>query len=76
MPAGTWYAGVEGDDHTDCTYTITINKFDCPMNCSDRGTCLHAANGTRMCQCDEVCLCTSESWSHAVRLSPRGGNDS
>lgn len=54
MHAGTWYAGVEGDDHTDCTYTITINKFDCPMNCSGRGTCIHAQNGSRVCECDEV----------------------
>lgn len=52
--AGTWYAGVEGDDHSDCKYTITINKFDCPLNCSGRGTCLHAANGTRSCLCDQV----------------------
>ena len=59
MHAGTWYAGVEGDDHNDCTYTITINKFDCPLNCSGRGTCIHKDNGTRTCQCDEVWSFTS-----------------
>lgn len=50
---GTWFAGIEGDDHIDCKYTITINKFDCPLNCSNRGTCVHQSNGTRTCQCDE-----------------------
>lgn len=59
MHAGTWYAGVEGDDHNDCTYTITINKFDCPLNCSGRGTCIHKDNGTRTCQCDKVWSFTS-----------------
>ncbi|DBB04188.1 hypothetical protein WJX77_010421 [Trebouxia sp. C0004] len=50
---GTWFAGVEGDDHTDCKYTITINKFECPLNCSGRGICLHASNGTRSCDCQQ-----------------------
>ncbi|KAL3154641.1 hypothetical protein ABBQ32_014088 [Trebouxia sp. C0010 RCD-2024] len=50
---GTWYAGVEGSEHSDCTYTVTINKFDCPMNCSSRGTCMHMTNGSRSCDCDQ-----------------------
>ena len=51
---GTWFAGVEGDDHSDCKYTITINKFECPLNCSGRGTCVHASNGTRSCDCQQL----------------------
>ena len=54
MLAGLWYAGVEGDDHADCKYTITINKYDCPLNCNGRGTCVHASNGSRTCNCDQV----------------------
>ena len=54
LVAGIWYVGVEGDDHSDCTYTITVNKFDCPLNCSSRGTCVHMTNGSRSCECDQV----------------------
>lgn len=52
--AGTWYAGVNGDDVKTCQYTITISKYECPMNCSSRGSCLHHDNGTRTCVCDKV----------------------
>ena len=52
--AGTWYAGINGDDAMECKFTLSINKFDCPLNCSGRGRCIHNTNGTHTCQCDEV----------------------
>ena len=52
--AGTWYAGINGDDAMECKFTLSINKFDCPLNCSGRGRCIHNTNGTHTCLCDEV----------------------
>lgn len=46
--------GVNGDDAGTCKYTISISKYSCPMNCSNRGTCLTAANNTRTCDCYKV----------------------
>ena len=38
----------------ECKFTLSINKFDCPLNCSGRGRCIHNTNGTHTCLCDEV----------------------
>jgi hypothetical protein len=46
------YAGVFASGGTDASFTVSFDVFDCPMNCSDRGTCVVAANGTRVCHCD------------------------
>ncbi|EIE26855.1 hypothetical protein COCSUDRAFT_39831 [Coccomyxa subellipsoidea C-169] len=48
---GRWFVGVNGDDAHTCNYTLSISKYNCPMNCSNRGTCVSAANGTRSCDC-------------------------
>ena len=55
--AGQWFVGVNGDDSSTCKYTISISKYNCPMNCNDRGTCLISDNGTRTCDCNKVSLC-------------------
>ncbi len=47
--------GVNGDDAGACNYTISISKYSCPLNCSNRGECLTAANNTRTCKCNKVC---------------------
>ena len=52
--AGEWYLGVNGEDAGTCKYTLTISKFDCPMNCTSQGTCQHQANGTHTCLCNKV----------------------
>ena len=54
---GKWYVGVNGDDAGACKYTISISKYSCPLNCSNRGECITAANNTRTCKCSKVCLC-------------------
>jgi hypothetical protein len=51
MGAGKWFVGVNGDDAGICNYTLSISKFNCPMNCNNRGTCSVGANGTRTCEC-------------------------
>ncbi|KAK9810844.1 hypothetical protein WJX73_001470 [Symbiochloris irregularis] len=47
---GTWYAGVVGDDYKTCNYTVTINKYACPMNCNGHGTC-NTLGANRTCEC-------------------------
>jgi len=49
-----WFVGVNGDDSSTCKYTTSISKYNCPMNCTDRGTCLISDNGTRTCECNKV----------------------
>ena len=46
--------GVNGDDAHNCSLTLSITKYSCPLNCSNRGTCQHLENGTRTCMCDKV----------------------
>ena len=52
--AGRWYLGVNGDDANTCKYTLSISKYSCPMNCSNRGVCMTAENNTRTCDCNKV----------------------
>lgn len=45
--------GVVGD-HSPANFTLTISKFDCPLNCSGHGECIHGGEATdRKCQCKE-----------------------
>ncbi|KAK9824143.1 hypothetical protein WJX72_008089 [[Myrmecia] bisecta] len=50
---GVWFAGVNGDDRDMCRYTITFNKYECPLNCSGRGDCVHESDGKRKCDCHQ-----------------------
>jgi len=52
--AGRYFVGVNGDDAHNCSFTLSITKYSCPLNCSGRGTCQHLANGTRTCLCDKA----------------------
>ena len=52
--AGRYFVGVNGDDAHNCSLTLSITKYSCPLNCSNRGTCQHLENGTRTCMCDKV----------------------
>ena len=49
---GTWYVGVFAGTGDSARYDLSVQKYDCPKNCSDRGRCVVAANGTRSCVCD------------------------
>jgi hypothetical protein len=33
-------------------YGLSVQKYDCPRNCSDRGACAVSPNGTHSCVCD------------------------
>ncbi|KAK9843435.1 hypothetical protein WJX81_002486 [Elliptochloris bilobata] len=50
---GRYFVGVNGDDAHNCSFTLSITKYSCPLNCSGRGTCQHLDNGTRTCLCDK-----------------------
>ena len=50
--AGTWYAGVHAGADASSKFTLTVQRFDCPRDCSGRGECIHEQNGTRTCACD------------------------
>ena len=50
--AGTWYAGVYASAGRAAVFDVDFAYYDCPRNCSDRGTCVVAQNGTRHCECD------------------------
>ena len=50
--AGTWYAGVHAGADASSKFTLTVQRFDCPRDCSGRGECVHEQNGTRTCACD------------------------
>ena len=52
--SGHWYLGVNGDDASTCKYTLSISKYSCPMNCTNRGVCVTAQNNTRTCDCYKV----------------------
>ena len=52
--AGRYFVGVNGDDAHNCSLTLSITKYSCPLNCSNRGTCQRLENGTRTCLCDKV----------------------
>ena len=57
LPAlGEWWLGVNGEDKGECKYTMTITKYDCPMNCTGQGRCQHQENGTHTCLCNEACI--------------------
>ena len=49
---GTWYIGVHATSGKGSRYDVSVQKYDCPRNCSDRGTCVVSPNGTHSCQCD------------------------
>ena len=49
---GTWYVGVFAGTGDSARYDLSVQKYDCPKNCSDRGRCVREANGTRSCACD------------------------
>lgn len=47
------YVGVVGD-HEPANYTLTIARYECPLNCSGHGECIHGAETySRQCQCRE-----------------------
>ena len=50
--AGTWYAGVYASAGRAAAFDVDFAYYECPRNCSDRGTCVVAQNGTRHCECD------------------------
>ena len=50
--AGTWYAGVHAGTGSPSKFTVSVRKYDCPRDCSGRGECVVAQNGTRACRCD------------------------
>ena len=43
--AGTWYAGVHAGADASSKFTLTVQRFDCPRDCSGRGECIHEQNG-------------------------------
>ncbi|GAB4820407.1 hypothetical protein N2152v2_007453 [Parachlorella kessleri] len=48
---GTWFVGVFGS-HEVSNFTLTIQKYDCPMNCSGHGDCVHGGEPLdRQCRC-------------------------
>ena len=49
---GVWYVGVHASGGRSSQYELSVQKYNCPRNCSDRGTCLVSPNGTHTCQCD------------------------
>ena len=50
---GAWYAGVYSGGGDAATFELSATKFDCPRNCSDRGTCdATSESGPRTCVCD------------------------
>lgn len=49
---GVWYAGVHASNGKASQYVLSVQKYDCPRNCSDRGTCAVSPNGTHSCVCD------------------------
>ena len=50
--AGAWYAGVYASAGRAAAFDVAFAYYECPRNCSDRGTCVVAQNGTRHCECD------------------------
>ena len=57
--------GVNGDDAHNCSFTLSITTYSCPLNCSGRGTCQHMGNGTRTCLCDKARPCLGCVRCHA-----------
>jgi len=49
---GVWYVGVHASSGKASQFGLAVQKYDCPRNCSDRGTCVVSANGTHSCDCD------------------------
>ena len=50
---GTWYVGVFASAGRAATFDVDFAYYDCPRNCSDRGTCVVSNDGAeRHCACD------------------------
>ena len=56
-----------GDDYKTCNYSVTINKYACPMNCNGHGTC-NTLDGNRTCECHAVRTCVWQSVSRSNAL--------
>lgn len=46
---GTWYVGVYCEHRAGINYTLAVNRFACPMECSGHGQC-----SQHQCTCEEV----------------------